>query len=581
MRYRTTGLVLAVMALVVTSLPAAAVADPVVTGADPVVTGADPSVASANEKIVRCPKVTGKGKRKDCVMTADSAIRVVFGKGKGELRATEADARMVVRAAREGMGRYATFGFDVAEASARSPLVIVIRPDQGDPLYSWKSSVIYIGKGAADDLDAYDMAKAQSARMELWHEQFHWIQDEAYTMGGDRLIGSRTWWHETAAELMTFLIDPAGAARNATLYGSATIGSANASQFSPHQWPGDSLYQHAQRLLFSIYGPDRVMTPEAFVTAINEGAHPFADGDLAARFAAGLEGYAEYLLTGELPFFGIVEPIAAGTALGDYIGVIAERRKPAGEGLQLTANTGTPQIDVDARTVNAVMQADSVYALAVVSGPQLGPWEGARLAAEPAKLIVEPGPPFLLSIDGSGIAEHDGGSELVIEPIGEGGVGVIRIVAMAKAPAMFRARIEPIDLESGGNAELVHTVGNLDPEEQGSSELVCTYTGDAVLTMHDDWGEWTLVYEGENWHKPSGKQLVCGGGSGGQMLASGTFTRAPLEFTAADSGCDRDIFMFDGETMTGATYANCGDSDVYTYEVEVSPAEGGEAPAIP
>jgi hypothetical protein len=539
------------------SLPVAAIAGPTDADADHTI------VAVTRDAIVRCPKISGKGKRKDCVMTADGTIRVVFGKGKRH-RATEAHARMVVDAAREGMARYATMGFATAELASNSPLVIHIDAGYEDPEYSWKSGVVYISKGAAEALDAFDARERLSARMELWHEQFHWIEDEAYIMGAARLSGSRTWWIETAAELMTFLIDPDGAARNATLYGRLTLGTANASQFSPLQWPGDALYQHAQRLLYSIYGPDPVMTLSEFVTAVNDGRYPLADPDMRARFRAGLEGYAEYLLTGELPGFGTVEPIAAGTALGDYIGVIAAKRSAAGEGLQLVGSNDRPQIDRDAGTVTAVMQADSVYALAIASGPALGPWQGARLAARPTRLVVEPGPAVLFRIDGGPITGHDGMSELILEPIGDDGIGAIRLVAMAPEANTFRARIEPIELEPGGTAELVHTLRNLDASEQGTSELVCTYSGKAVLEMADGW--WQVTYEGENWHGLSGARFVCGGGTGGAVLASGETTAGPLTFVSWGE-CDRDTLDFDGEVLSGTTYAACGDDDVYTWEV--------------
>ncbi|MEX1336004.1 MAG: hypothetical protein AB1Z66_11960 [Candidatus Limnocylindrales bacterium] len=517
---------------------------------------------NAGWDVKQCPKVTGKGKRKDCLQTADGSVRVTFGKSS----ATPATVREVIRTGWEGMRRYRDFGFSAAAISRKNPLVIAIEPGDGNPLYSWKSGVVYIGEGSAAKLGGVDGDGSLSARMELWHEQFHWIQDEAYRMGAARLFGADTWWMETGAEVATFLIEPAGAPRNARLYGHSTIGGANVSQLSPFQWPGDEIYQHAQRLLVAMYGPDPVLTPVEFVRAVDTGSYPFSDAGRVARFRAGLDDYAEYLISGELPGFGTVGPIADGTAFGDFIGVVAERSKPAGEGLRLVGNNTETQIDHDAKTVRAEMQPDSVYVLAVVSGSRYAAWDGTYPPAEPARLVIEPGPPFLFRLDGGPIIEHAGSAEFVIEPIDEtGGIGEVRIVAKAVEAATFRAYIEPVELEPGGTASLVHTLRNLDAGEQGTTELVCTYDGRAVLEMADGW--WQVTYEGEGWHTLEGARFVCGGGGGdGAILASGDYTTGPLAFSSWGE-CDLDTFAFEGEVLSGTTHASCGDGDVYTWEV--------------
>jgi hypothetical protein len=117
-----------------------------------------------------------------------------------------------------------------------------------------------------------------------------------------------------------------------------------------------------------------------------------------------------------------------------------------------------------------------------------------------------------------------------------------------------------------GTAQLVHTLFNLDPEEQGSSELVCPYTGRATLQV--DGGSWAITYTGESWHRQEGMAFVCGGGSGGNYIATGSYTLDPLTFTLDDSvGCDLDTFSFDGTTLSGVMHAYCGQGDVYTFTV--------------
>jgi len=571
---RAASLILAV-GLLAASLPVAA-ADPSAPPASPVPTQAPltmdgPPITYSDENpgwdAKRCPKVRGKGKRKDCLQAADGSVRVVFG----GTSATRASVRDVIRAGWEGMHRYRTFGFTSAAIGPDNPLIIALEAGDSDPYYSWKSGVVYLGEGAAKQLAGADAGGSLSARLELWHELFHWVQDEEYAMGLAALTGGDTWWMETTAEVATFLIEPAGAPRNARLYGHSTHGAVNVSQLSPSQWPGNELYQHAQRLLASMYSSTPALTVSEFVAAINSGT--YALNSRWQRFTAGIDEYAEYLLTGSLPGFGVVGPIASGTAFGDFIGVVAERNGKAGAGMRLLGNNDKPQIDRDAGTVNAVMQRNSVYALAVVSGTRYAAWEGSYPAATPAKMTVEPGPPFFYRVDGGPVQQHDGSSELVLDPIAEGrGIGEVRIVAVAKdAGATFKAKIEKSDIDPGGTAQLVHSLLNLDPDEQGSGVLVCPYVGEAVLRMNG--GMWRLSYVGENWHRLEGPVFVCGGGEGGGLLAGGTYTLDPFTLIKEDR-CDRDEFSLDETTMTmsGTTYGSCPmDSDVYTYELTFEP----------
>ena len=115
-----------------------------------------------------------------------------------------------------------------------------------------------------------------------------------------------------------------------------------------------------------------------------------------------------------------------------------------------------------------------------------------------------------------------------------------------------------------GTAQLVHTLFGLDPDEQGSSELVCTYTGRATLQVEG--GIWSVTYSGQNWHDLDGAAFVCGGGSGEAYIAQGSYTLDPLMFTLENAGsCGLDTYAFDGKTLSGVMHAYCGQGDIYTF----------------
>lgn len=423
-----------------------------------------------------CPAVSGDGLRDDCMMNGDGSVRVSWGGVDGGI--TQAAARSVLQDTWEGMRRYVRLGFTAAAISQDRPVVIAVEAGDGDPYYSWKSGVVYIGAGAAEKLKADDA----SALLELWHELFHWIQDEGYVMGAAAVSGEATWWMETGAEVATFLIADDAAERNARLYGHSTSGPVNVSQLAPHQWPAKELYQHAQRLLSSMCpGASCALSVKEFAKAVNDGTYILDDAGRRGRFSKGIDDYARYLLTGSLDHFGTVEPIATGTAFGDYIVVQAEA-KP-GVGMRLTGTNDKPQIDRDAGTVHAVMEPDSVYALAVVSGKSAMAWTGATElgtapAGWPAVLTIEKGPAFYYRVDGGPVLQHDGASELVFAPIQEThGIGNVRIVAVAKdSGATFKARIEEADLEGdwvfriAGKAKLVSSTCEISKSQAATTK---------------------------------------------------------------------------------------------------------------
>jgi hypothetical protein len=117
-----------------------------------------------------------------------------------------------------------------------------------------------------------------------------------------------------------------------------------------------------------------------------------------------------------------------------------------------------------------------------------------------------------------------------------------------------------------GTAELVHTLSDLDPSVQGSSELVCPYTGPATLEVVN--GSWAITYEGDNGDTLDGARFVCGEGSRGYYIATGSYTLDPVTFSLDKAySCDLDEFSFDGKSLSGVMHTGCGQRDVYTYKV--------------
>ena len=118
-----------------------------------------------------------------------------------------------------------------------------------------------------------------------------------------------------------------------------------------------------------------------------------------------------------------------------------------------------------------------------------------------------------------------------------------------------------------GTAQLVHTLFGLDPDEQGSSELVCTYTGRATLQV--DGGSWSVTYSGQNWHGLDGAVFVCEGGRARPTSPKGRTHSTRSCSHSTRRSCGLDTFSFDGKTLSGVMHAYCGQGDVYTFTVKL------------
>ncbi len=378
----------------------------------------------------------------NCRLAQNGSVKV-FWNDPALIDARTADA--LIDSTIEAMGRYQTLGFDAADISGLNRVDIAVLPGDDSPLYSWKLGSISLGAVSARALAA---TGAEHARLELWHELFHWIQDESYVMGWARLNGDLAWWQETTAEIGTFLIDPGAAAHNANLYGRSSLSdmSTLVFQLSPLQWLANEQYLHAQRIWASMCPAGCALSQQSFTAAVNAGTYPLSDETTRQAFSNGIDGYARYLLTGESKAMPLVEPFASGNAIGDYLAIVQDR---GGAPWRVESNGGKPQIDKAAGSVTAELQPDSVYPLLVASGAAAEAVTGiAYPLGQPAMLVIEPGTEVFYRLDSGKVQQHKGADELRLGPIhGAMGIGKVRVVAIARSgPATLKARLEPIDL---------------------------------------------------------------------------------------------------------------------------------------
>jgi hypothetical protein len=377
----------------------------------------------------------------NCRLAGDASVKV-FWDDPSLIDAATADA--VIASTREAMGRYKGLGLTAADISGLNVVDVAVLPGDGTPDYSWKLGKITIGAVSAKKIASGDL----SARLELWHELIHWIQDEAYFMGLAALSGESTWWLETSAEVGTFLIDAEAADHNATLYGRTGLPDLYtlAFQLSPHQWATKEQYLHAQRLWSDMCPSGCPISQQGFVDALNTGTYPFSDQAARDAMAKAIERYANYVLTGSDGSHPVTAAFENGTAIGDNVVILADSKRP----WRLDTSSYKPQIDKDAGTIAAALQPDSVYPLVIASGPDAAPFTGQAFEpGAPAMLVVEAGTEFWYTLDGGKVQHHDGATRIEIGPIHAGiGTGTVRLVAAAHdTGTTLRAKLEPVTFE--------------------------------------------------------------------------------------------------------------------------------------
>ena len=344
------------------------------------------------------------------------------------------------------MERYVTLGFTAARLTAAAPLRVVVQNASGDPLYSYKTGVVYLPADAA-------LAAVGGDTHDLLHELAHWIQDEEYVMALAAVSGSRTWWLETAAENMVMRHDEHYIPQNLLTYGAATTADSRlVLQQAPYQWPGNpgNFYVHAQLLRINICDDPIVcpLTSAGFADAINQGTYPLNDTAAQAKVSNNLAAYARFLLgvdsgransNATLP-----ASVALGVSYGEHV-LIAQTRKSE---LDFFTNGLAPQM-ITAETMQggvvtiaAAIDQDGVYPLLVSSGVD------GRNPGRPVMLSVSPGAPFWYRIDDDAPQYHDGAAALILGPIHMNlGLHEVRLVAMGQGgPQTLRAEIRPVDL---------------------------------------------------------------------------------------------------------------------------------------
>lgn len=458
-RIRISSIALATIALFASALPATALRTP-----------ADDEAPAPAAQVLRengwC-SLAGDGgsiELHNCRLAGDGSVKVIWDDPE-LIDAKTADA--LITSTREAMSRYEALGLSAADISGLNRVDVVVLPGDASPYYSWKLGNVNISAGSAKKLTSNET----SARLELWHELFHWIQDENYVMAWAALNGDLTWWIETTAELGTFLIDDAALDHNASLYGNSTVpGTVNhVMQIAPHQWIGNEQYLQAQRLAGTMC-PGCTFSQDVLVEAVNAGSYPFDNAGARARFNEDIEAYARYVLTGRSNQFGTSAVMASGAKVGEYVVLSADKDGP----WKVWTNGFKPQVDDETGAIEAPLEANSIYPLLVANGASGAKATGSALpAGDPAMLRVAPGPEFWYTVDGGKVQHHDGATELMLGPLHAGyGLDEVRIVAATRLhPATFKASFEPISLEgdwvfrAAGKAK---TIKNTCPSESGS-----------------------------------------------------------------------------------------------------------------
>lgn len=386
-----------------------------------------------------------------CRKSSDGSVQVNFlvtdvgSNGAGGSQFSDAEGEQLADAVATAMNRYGNeLGFTAAKLTPNSPMQVIVENRSGDPRYRSLNGVIYLPLDAARQMIG-------GPGHDTLHEIAHWIQDEAYNMAWAYWSGGKTWWLETAAENMVMLYDPAYIPQNLITYGAITTSDNRlALQQAPYQWSGD-FYVHAQLVKLNMCDDTAVcpLSQESFVSAINDGAYPFAGDNARSKMSANLDAYAKYLLGvapgGGNPTMPVGEPVTSGDRYGEYI-QIAQTNK---SDFDISFNGVAPQMEKgtdelgDTVQIAAALQKDGVYPLTVSSS------FNGRYPGLPVKLTIQPGAPFWYRVGNDAPQYHDGGEELVLQPIHlTMGLPGVRLVALGKAGGeVFRATVSQIDLQ--------------------------------------------------------------------------------------------------------------------------------------
>ncbi len=387
--------------------------------------------------------------------------------GEALLEPTQVDA--IIAQTSGILKAYADKGFTAA--GSNTSIWIVVDRSVSAPQYSIRSEVIYL------PLDSATSITGETARRELAHELFHWIQDEAYAMTAAALSGAKTWWLETTAENGVFLIDNRALEYNLHHYGQATVnGAVLGFQAAPFTWGwnDEARYIHAQLLKVNMCEYSCPISEKDMIWAINRGRYPLDDASAQAKIRANLDDYARYLL-GAAPertntSIPLHETVRVGDAFGDIIQI---SRTPKSE-FSLSTSSSAPQIvqeTPDGRPpeyhINAAIEQGGVYPLQVISGQNVQRGHPGW----PVMLMIEPGIELFYRQGDEPVKHHDGQDQLILGPIHRTmGYPIVRVVALGRNESnTFKATVRIVDLQ--GDWVLI-------PGKMIRNAVICTPEGD-------------------------------------------------------------------------------------------------------
>jgi hypothetical protein len=320
-------------------------------------------------------------------------------------------------------------------------LKIVVTP-HGEPQYNLKNGVIYL------PLDSVRVVLAGSPPLELLHELAHWVQHKQYSLVAAAMSGARTWWIETSAEIMMFMVEPQSIDANMSQYGLQ-----DGFSKSPFQWD-ETLYIHAHLIWVSMCAESAFcpLDQESFKHAINNGEYPFAEFYHQEVLISNLDDYALYLLdhTPQRSNQAAKKNVKMGGDLllgfGDKVNIASG---PAGHFSIDTSGDGIQQISGEniigeGAMIDVAIQRGGVYPITIASGSA---WN--RKSPLPAMLTIKPGAPFWLKIGDQQPVRFDGTREYRIQPISDKmGHSIVRVVALGEEDdSRFQAMVGAIDLQ--------------------------------------------------------------------------------------------------------------------------------------
>lgn len=343
-----------------------------------------------------------------------------------------------------------------------APVIVHVTSVSGEPYYRVLMGGIVLAATDISGLKGNDPKTGGT----ILHELAHLLQGKKYFMTPAALSGYKTWWMETTADNMSFLLTPEMVNVNANNYGSVEnhLGGMYATQYAPFQWPMAEGYFHSQLLRMNLCDDSSIcpLSVTGMLTALDNGAYPFSDSALQSKLNANIHDYSRYLL-GLAPLASSMatppEYIKTGFTVGDYVvGYTTTSNKTLYQ-----INGSAPRVSKSAEkvTISSTIEQNGIYMLQVNNnGKAPGAMDeqaGNRTddvtknKSIPLALTVDAGhAPVRYRIgDTSDVTYKADGAKFVIQPISDtfSNTGFVRLAAIGLNPgSTFSAKVEPVDL---------------------------------------------------------------------------------------------------------------------------------------